>query len=157
MEMKRICEATSTISDIIQILEFCSISNSCEGCLYENISSCSNTLKIETLHYLKDYYKNIKQYLEECYSSIENGERPVRGARIWMNKLGIIRDDLYENKPTPMKSLKTVIEALEKITANSIEETYESEIHYLMLDSLCYLKEYRDLWKSVPENIKISQ
>lgn len=147
----------SEISDLIQILEFCSTSNSCEGCLYENISSCSNILKIETLYYLKDYYKHIRQHLEECYSSIENGERPVRGIRIWMNKLGIIRDDLYENKPTPLKSLNAVIEALEKITANSIEKAYESEIHYLVLDSLCYLKEYRDLWKSVPENIKISQ
>lgn len=147
----------STLSDLIQILEFCSISDSCEGCLYENISSCSDTLKIETLHYLKDYYKHIKQHLEECYSSIENSERPVRGGRIWMNKLGIIRDDLYENKPTPMKSLNAIIKALEKSNVNSIEEAYKSEVHYLVLDSLYYLKEYRDLWKSLPENIKISQ
>ena len=142
----------STLSDLIQILEFCSTSDSCDGCLYENISSCSDTLKIETLHYLKDYYKHIKQHLEEYYSSIENGERPVRGIRIWMNKLGIIRDDSYENKPTPMKPLNAVIEALEKITTNSIEEAYESEIHYLVLDLLYYLKEYRGL-----ENIEISQ
>ena len=147
----------STLSDLIQILEFCNTSDSCNGCLYENISSCSDILKVEILHYLKDYYKNIKQHLEECYSSIKNGERPVRGGRIWMNKLGIIRDDLYENKPIPMKSLNTVIKALEKITTNSIEEAYENEVHYLVLDSLYYLKEYRDLWKSLPENIKISQ
>jgi len=149
--------ALSKISDLIQILEFCNTSDSCKGCLYENIFSCSDTLKIETLHYLKDYYKHIKQHLEECYLSIENGEQPVRGIRIWMNKLGIIRDDLYENKPAPMKSLNTVIEALEKITTNSIEKAYESEIYYLVLDLLYYLKEYRDLWKSVPENIKIIQ